>query len=64
MNDKGFHLLVGGANGADKAVQRYLACRSYPHVLVHCLKGRCRNNLGNWPTREVAAPSVVKGLEY
>ena len=64
MIDKGFQILVGDANGADKAVQRYLADRSYPHVLVHCMKGRCRNNVGNWPRREVAAPSGAKGFDY
>jgi len=41
---------------ADEAIQRYLADRSYPNVLVHCMKDHCRNNVGNWPTREVAAP--------
>jgi len=64
MIEKGFQILVGDANGADKAVQRYLAERSYPNVLVHCMQGRCRNNLGKWPTREVAAPSGVKGFDY
>ena len=32
MIEKGFQILVGDANGADKAVQRYLADRSYPNV--------------------------------
>ncbi|MGQ0736826.1 MAG: hypothetical protein ACT4QD_24635 [Acidobacteriota bacterium] len=60
----GFQILAGDANGADKAVQRYLADRSYPNVLVHCMKDHCRNNVGNWPTREVAAPRGAKGFEY
>ena len=38
MIEKGFQILVGDADGADKAVQRYLADRSYPNVLVHCMK--------------------------
>ncbi len=62
--EKGFQILVGDANGADKAVQRYLADRSYPNVLVDCMKNHCRNNVGNWPTREVAAPRGVKGFDY
>jgi hypothetical protein len=61
---KGFQILVGDANGADKAVQRYLADRSYPNVLVHCVKDHCRNNVGNWRTREVAAPRGAKGFDY
>jgi hypothetical protein len=35
MIEKHFQILVGDANGADKAVQRYLADKSYPNVLVH-----------------------------
>jgi hypothetical protein len=64
MIEKGFQILVGDANGADKAVQRYLADRSYPNVLVHCMKDHCRNNVGNWPTREVDAPRGAKGFDY
>jgi hypothetical protein len=62
--EKGFQILVGDANGADKAVQRYLADKSYPNVLVHCMKAHCRNNAGNWPTREVDAPRGAKGFDY
>lgn len=64
MIEKGFQILVGDANGADKVIQRYLADRSYPNVLVHCMKDHCRNNVGNWPTREVAAPRGAKGFDY
>jgi len=64
MVEKGFQILVGDANGADKAVQRYLADKSYPNVLVHCMKDHCRNNVGNWPTREVVAPRGAKGFDY
>jgi len=64
MIEKGFQILVGDANGADKAVQRYLADKSYPNVLVHCMKDHCRNNIGNWPTRQVAAPRGAKGFDY
>lgn len=64
MIEKGFQILVGDANGADKAIQRYLADKSYPNVLVHCMEDHCRNNVGNWPTREVAAPRGAKGFDY
>ena len=64
MIEKGFQILVGDANGADKAVQRYLADKSYPNVLVHCMKDHCRNNIGNWPTRQIAAPPSVRGFDY
>ena len=64
MVDKGFQILVGDANGADKAVQRYLADKAYPNVLVHYMEDHCRNNVGNWSTREVAAPRGARGFDY
>jgi hypothetical protein len=64
MIEKGFQILVGDANGADKAVQRYFADRSYQNVLVHCMKDHCRNNVGNWPTCQVVAPRGAKGFDY
>jgi hypothetical protein len=64
MVEKGFQILVGDANGADKAVQRYFADKAYPNVLVHCMKDHCRNNVGNWPTRQITAPAGVRGFDY
>lgn len=62
--DRGFTVMVGDANGADKAVQRYLASRRYQNVIVFCMMGECRNNLGHWPTRDVAAPLGTRGFAY
>ncbi len=64
MIDKGFTILVGDANGVDKAVQRYLANKRYSHVVVYCMAENCRNNVANWPTREVAAPPGARGFAY
>jgi hypothetical protein len=64
MIEKGFQILVGDANGADKAVQRYLADKAYSNVLVHCMKDNCRNNIGSWPTRQLVAPRGAKGFDY
>jgi len=64
MIEKGFQILVGDANGADKAIQTYLADKAYPNVLVHCMKNHCRNNIGNWPTRQLVAPRGAKGFDY
>ena len=47
-------VLVGDANGADKAVQRYLAKCGYRHVTVYCMDV-CRNNLGSWPVSQQTA---------
>lgn len=59
-----YTLLIGDANGADKAVQSYLANISYTNVIVYCMKNGCRNNLGNWKTKVIKAPSAVTGFEY
>jgi len=59
--DKGLTILVGDANGADKALQRYLASKRYNKVIVYCMVGRCRNNLGNWKAREIIPD---RGLEH
>jgi hypothetical protein len=52
-------VLVGDANGADKAVQRYLAEHNYQNVFVYCMDV-CRNNVGNWPVRSHSAESTIK----
>src|SRR3989475_10205457 len=64
MMEKGFTILIGDANGADKAVQRYLAEKGYRKVIVHCMAGHCRNNVADWPTREVPAPQGARGFAY
>jgi len=52
--DKGLTVFIGDANGADKAVQRHLDSRRYANVVVFCMEGDCRNNVGGWPTRVIA----------
>ena len=54
-----FTVLVGDANGADRAVQRYLAQHNYRNVVVYCMEV-CRNNVGEWPTRHHTAPLSAK----
>lgn len=53
--EKGLTVLIGDANGVDKAVQSYFTKKHYPNVKVFCIKGGCRNNIGNWTTRAVPA---------
>jgi len=64
MVEQGFQILVGDANGADKAVQRYLSGKQYRNVLVHCMENRCRNNLGNWPVHSVTSARGARGFDY
>jgi hypothetical protein len=49
-------VVIGDANGADKAVQQYFHRRAYDRVEVFCTQGHCRNNVGRWPVRAVPAP--------
>jgi hypothetical protein len=60
---RGNAILIGDANGADKAVQTYLARRDYRNVTVFCMED-CRNNIGAWPTRSIEPPSKKKDSSY
>ena len=60
---RGCCILIGDANGADKAVQQYFAERHYPHVAVFCME-ECRNNVGAWPTRSIVPPNDRKDFNY
>jgi len=60
--EKGLTVLVGDANGADKAVQNYLMNVKYNHVIVYCMQNGCRHNLGNWQTRYVE--TSLKGNNF
>lgn len=57
-------ILVGDANGADKAIQTYFAEQHYANVLVFCTAGDCRNNVGHWPIRAVDAPHRVRDFAF
>ena len=58
------HVIVGDANGVDKAVQKYLLESSYKRVVVFYSGERCRNNLGGWKTRSVAVPKNQRGFQF
>ncbi len=64
MIDKGFLIIVGDANGADKALQEFLAAVGYSNVVVFCAGQVCRNNVGNWNVRQVSVDSTLKGREF
>ncbi len=61
---KRLRVLIGDANGADKAVQTYLAGRQYDRVTVFCMAGGCRNNVGRWATREIPVSDRAKGFQH
>lgn len=60
----GHRVIVGDANGADKAVQKYFLERHYNNVTVFCSGLTPRNNLGTWHTHHVEAPRDAKGFHF
>ena len=62
--DGGLWVYVGDADGADKALQRFFASHRYDRVLVYCVEGRYRNNVGHWPTKAVQPPAGARGFDY
>ena len=57
-------VLVGDANGVDKAVQWYLADAHYDRVTVYCSGDKCRNNIGCWETRKVSTQEGRRDFNF
>jgi hypothetical protein len=62
--DKRLCVLVGDANGFDRAAQAYLAECGYREVVVYCTLGHCRNNVGDWPIHAVEYHGRDRGREF
>ena len=61
---KGLPVVIGDANGADRAVQAYLHQQGYGLVEVFCSDETPRNNLGGWPIRMVAPDHRKRDFDY
>ena len=61
---KNIEVLIGDANGADKAMQKYLAEKGYKKVIVYCMVDNCRNNLGKWQTTTITSNRNKKDFSY
>ena len=57
-------IIVGDANGVDKAVQTFFHQARYQNVTVFCSGPNPRNNVGNWQTHPVSAPKTAKGFQF
>ena len=64
MMDKKFRIIVGDANGADKALQEFLSDLKYSNVMVFCSGQVCRNNVGNWDIRKVIVDEKLRGRDF
>jgi len=53
--DAGVNIIVGDADGANTAVQRFCVSLEYKNVTVFASNGKARNNLGGFPMRNVRA---------
>lgn len=62
--DQRFAVIIGDANGADKALQKYFSEIHYQNVIVFCSGNSCRNNLGNWNIKRVFVDPKLKGREF
>lgn len=62
--NSGHRVIVGDANGADKAIQKHFLEKHYDKVTVFCSGAKPRNNLGTWHTRRVDAPKNAKGFHF
>lgn len=61
--EKGNSILIGDANGADKAIQKYLFSKQYLNVTVFCV-GNCRNNIGNWEIKLIEPTKKKRDFIY
>lgn len=60
----GAHVIVGDATGADKAAQKFLFNNAYQNVTVFCSGDSCRNDLGQWETKNISASDNAKGFSF
>ena len=61
---QGHRVVVGDANGVDKAVQAHLAAREYRNVVVFCSGDIARNNVGDWDLHSVSVPGKKKDRRF
>lgn len=64
MIESDLEVLVGDANGVDKATQKHFAECGYPRVTVYHSGTEARNNLANWPTEQVHSTSKKKDFSF
>ena len=57
-------ILIGDAYGVDKAVQEYLLGQNYLNVTVYFSGEKCRNNIGNWQTKQCPNPDNLTGRDF
>ncbi len=62
--ERELHVLIGDANGADRAVQAQLAEWKYQNVTVYFVGANPRNNEGAWSLSRIAVSGRKRGFEF
>lgn len=57
-------VLVGDANGMDRAIQQFFFQHQYRDVFVYASQGKARNNAGDWPIQTIEVSDKVKGFDF
>jgi len=57
-------IVAGDANGADRAMQSYLAELGYRDVTIYFVGDAPRNNVGDWPTKNVLVDEKLSGRDF
>lgn len=64
ITEESLRVVVGDANGVDKAVQKHLADHQYRNVMVFCSGDTLRNNVGRWQTHAVTTSGTRRDYQY
>jgi len=64
ISEKNYTILVGDANGVDKAIQLFFSKLDYDNVKVYASNGKARNNIGNWQVEQINVPSAARGFDF
>jgi len=59
-----YDVLIGDADGVDKAVQSYYASLNYQNVTVYASNGNVRSNVGNWSVETVPVSDNCVGFDF
>ena len=61
---KQYDVVLGDANGIDKAVQIYFHKKGYSNVTIYSTGSVPRNNIGNWEVCAVEVKTKTKDFDY
>jgi len=62
--EKNISVIVGDANGSDKAFQTFFAEHGYRNVTVYCSGNNPRNNVGHWEVHPVSVDPKLTGRAF